>query len=234
MFLYRFLLVLFIFVSITLHAQINTNSRHSLKGLVLDDISGAPLPYVNIKIVELPNGTTSTKNGRFTLEVKRGRKVLFSAVNYTSLELYVPDSIIDLDVTWIVRMQHQSYQLNELEITKDKALPLKYRSEVFQEKPTVYNMVFQPISYFYYRFSKKEKNKRELVDIIEQDRLKQQYAHILSHNAIAQLTGFQGLELQRCLMYCNARLIVSEKDTDSMVRDKLLRTLSNYYKSIEK
>lgn len=227
------LILLYVIIGLQARAQVNTSTKFLLRGVVVDDISGQPLPYVNIQLINQSRGATSTPNGRFSIDLTKNERLRFTAVNYTTVELSIPDSILDLDIRWVVRLQPKSYQLKEVTIEEDKAIPLMYQSEVFKEKPTIGHLLLSPISYFYYYFGKREKKKRELLSIIEQQELIQHYSYIIGESQIAKLTGLEGEALTECLMYCNAHITLSPKDTESIVRDKLLITLSAYYKKPE-
>lgn len=63
-----------IFISFSLSAQI--------RGVVKDSISGEPIPFVNIWVENETIGTTSEKNGGFSLDLKEEKGLVFSALGY--------------------------------------------------------------------------------------------------------------------------------------------------------
>lgn len=72
--------VLFIFlITFSISAQV--------KGVVLDSISGKPIPYVNIWVENENIGTTSEENGTFSLEIKEEKTIVFSALGYETKTL---------------------------------------------------------------------------------------------------------------------------------------------------
>ena len=215
------------------YAQMRTEQSYILHGLLVDDVSGEPLPDVSIEVLNLHRGTTSNAKGRFTLEVNKGALLRFSLLAYQNLEFTVPDSVLDLDQSWLIRMHYSAVQLEQLNVEEDKKVPLAYKSDVFKQKPTVGHLFLNPISYFYYFFSKREKSKREMLSVIEREYLVDKYAYIIDKSQVAGITGFQGEALERCMMYCNMHLELTPKDSETMVRDKLMIVLSDYYKTIK-
>jgi len=78
-------LVLF-FISFSLSAQI--------RGVVKDSISGEPIPYVNIWVENETIGTTSEVNGRFSLDIKEEKVLVFSALGYETKKSSSKNEII--------------------------------------------------------------------------------------------------------------------------------------------
>ncbi len=109
-----FLLILWSF-SLPLHAQI------TLKGKVLDQNSGQPVPYANIGILNSTVGTLSNEDGSFTITIPSGlsnRNVLFSSVGYNRKSIRT-DSLTaynDLEI----RLSENILELSEVEIYGEK------------------------------------------------------------------------------------------------------------------
>lgn len=71
---------LFFFVSIACYSQSKT-----AKGIVLDEFTQKPIPYVNISILESSNGTSSYDDGSYKLEIEEkdfDKNVHLSALGY--------------------------------------------------------------------------------------------------------------------------------------------------------
>lgn len=75
--------LLFLLIPLSLSAQI--------KGMVLDSISGKPIPYVNIWVENENIGTTSEENGTFLLDLKEEKNIFFSALGYETKTLKSSD-----------------------------------------------------------------------------------------------------------------------------------------------
>jgi hypothetical protein len=68
------LIWLFLFVSQFAFSQI--------KGVVIDSLSGEPIPYVNIWVENEAIGTTSEANGTFEIQTAAGKNLVFSVLGY--------------------------------------------------------------------------------------------------------------------------------------------------------
>jgi hypothetical protein len=68
-----------------------------LSGMVLDGANEqlAPIPYVNILVLEKSRGTYSDFNGFFSLVVEVGDVIEFSAIGYESVRYRIPDTLTD-------------------------------------------------------------------------------------------------------------------------------------------
>jgi hypothetical protein len=71
--------LLYLLISFSVSAQV--------KGVVLDSISGKPIAYVNIWVENENIGTTSEENGTFLLDLKEGKRIVFSALGYETKTL---------------------------------------------------------------------------------------------------------------------------------------------------
>ena len=91
------LLLLIGFLPVTLLAQQPEEDLIQFSGMVLDGTNEQliPVPYTNVLIREDGRGTYSDFNGFFSIVVKKGDVVEFSAVGYKSVEFMIPDTLTD-------------------------------------------------------------------------------------------------------------------------------------------
>ena len=75
----KILILIFFIVSQIAFSQI--------KGVVKDSISGEPISYVNIWVENETIGTTSEADGRFSLDVKQDKNIVFSVLGYEKKSL---------------------------------------------------------------------------------------------------------------------------------------------------
>lgn len=103
---------LFLFISIACYSQSKT-----ARGIVLDELTQKPIPYVNISILESKFGTSSEEDGSYELEIEEkdfDKNVHLSSLGYK-------DSLITVEN---LMKQHQIFlkpiaeQLNEVVISK--------------------------------------------------------------------------------------------------------------------
>ena len=121
----------------------------TVKGLVADSASHRPIPYVNIIIKHTTKGTTTDKNGYFTLLAQPADTILFSFIGYQTLEF----PVMDWEPSVILLAEHATI-LSTI-IIKGAALPDPYE-HLFDEENIKLKNSRQAIP-FYYPKEKKEK-----------------------------------------------------------------------------
>ena len=99
-----FVIYLLCFGSIMMSAQI--------KGVVIDNATKNPIPYVSIWIENENNGTTSEENGQFQLNVsEKSKNLLFSALGYEKKTASISNEMM-------VEMTPNTIELKEIVLTK--------------------------------------------------------------------------------------------------------------------
>ncbi|MEO1712131.1 MAG: carboxypeptidase-like regulatory domain-containing protein [Bacteroidota bacterium] len=107
--------VLFLFVlAQPLHAQLS-NELIQFSGMVLDgtDQDLVPVPFTNVLVKGEGRGTYSDFNGFFSLVVRKGDEVEFSAVGYESVSFVIPDSLEDNRYSMVQLMTRDTINLPE-------------------------------------------------------------------------------------------------------------------------
>ncbi len=97
-------------------------AQKDYKGLVLDEKTNTPIPYVNIGIVDKGVGTVSDEAGLFHLALDEtkllsGDKILFSSLGYESLEILVGEIDLVYNEYPEVRLTPTTVKLNEVVVT---------------------------------------------------------------------------------------------------------------------
>lgn len=202
-----------------------------LQGIVVDATNGQPIPGVAIVCKRTGDGVISNKEGHFALNTLWSDSLYLSAVAYKNYTIKPPDSLFLKKEAFIkLEMQPTKYELEEVSVYGEEQVPLALRSKVFKEKPKVGDFIFRPLSSIFYYLSKSERRKRTMVNIIRQDQLLARYAHIYNRETIAEYSGLTDSRLDSCIMYCNVNIALQNGDTDEVVRWKILRVISDYYR----
>lgn len=83
--------------TILLQAQPLQENLVQFSGIVLDgsDELLVPIPYANILVKNEGRGTYSDFNGFFSIVVRKGAMIEFSAIGYKSYEFTIPDTLSD-------------------------------------------------------------------------------------------------------------------------------------------
>ena len=79
-------LFLAMFSFLNVHAQ-----EMTVTGVVTDATDGMPLPGVTVAVKGTTNGTITTPDGRYTLNVESGNSLVFSFIGYKAFEVIIAD-----------------------------------------------------------------------------------------------------------------------------------------------
>jgi hypothetical protein len=110
----RSLIVIF---SLLLSAQIVWSQQDDnliqFSGMVLDgtDEQLIPVPYTNVLVRGFNRGTYSDFNGFFSIVVRKGDEVEFSAVGYQSVTFTIPDTLSDNRYSFVQLMTRDTVNL---------------------------------------------------------------------------------------------------------------------------
>lgn len=211
------------------HGQALGRDKFEVEGITMDATTLKTMPYVNVVCTRTNEGVTSNGNGGFTIELLPGDTLLFTSVGYQTQKLrIIPDSAKAKKMIF-VHLDPQRYELNQVNVEGKEGVPQSLQSEMYKDGPSVGDALASPTSYLYYKFSKKEKRKRALLEELEKDN---NMAHVLSiynKDLIAEFSGLEGKELEQCIIYCNTNIDLSPNDTEQSIKMKLLNLLSNYF-----
>jgi hypothetical protein len=118
-----------IFFSIVLLWQRSLSQEQLVvKGRIQDKTSGIPINDVNIKLKDMPEGTTSSKEGTFSLRVKSLPAILvISHVGYNSKMIEITDQIAN-EIN--IQLEKQTQELDEFIVTGNK-LETVYKDDVY-------------------------------------------------------------------------------------------------------
>ena len=208
---------------------LSNNNLKSINGLLTDEVSGKYISFASVIVSKTGEGVLSNELGRFRMKVLPEDSLLIQVLNYESLKISIPDSLLDKGELYVIKLKPVSYEIKEVEVSGKKKTPTELKSDVFQEEPKFYVFFYRPISYIYYYTNRKERRKRELIKIKEQEELTSSFAHVYNRETIAEYSNLEGNDLDMCVMYCNTNIDLDYKDSDDDVRRKILINVSNYF-----
>ena len=203
---------------------------YHIHGIVVDATNGEPVPGVAIVCQYNNNGVVSNENGLFSLNISWSDSLVIMALTYENRVVKPPDSLFIKPGNYVLSLTPSQHLLGEIEVTGEERIPIALRSDVFKEKPKTMDFIFRPISVIYYYVSLRERNKRLLLRMIEQEELMAYYEHLYNSGVIAQYSGLSGRDLDYCIIYCNANIELKHGDTDDIVKWKIISVISDYYK----
>lgn len=210
---------------------------------VLDDLTGMPVPYVNVINQRVRGGTMTDKEGKFSLQADPADTLTFRSLGYIDKKVPVSDMVKE---NAVVTMAPVRYELNGVEITGEKNkvnmsglldhakmsnVPIELRGE-FASKPKLLTALFHPTSFLYYKFSKDEKEKRNTLVAIRSERQWQLFSLVYNKEIAARVTGLKGENLDNFMVYFNAYSNLSFSATTYEVEKRIKEMLKEYKKKM--
>ncbi len=206
-----------------------------VQGFTLHRDSLTPAAYVTVANTRSRMGTISGDNGFFSIHVRRGDTLEFTAVNLEKSVYVLPKYYSSDKVSVRAVMRQKVYQLNEITIRpysekqfKKDLLGLQLPDQPDLQLPQIPRFatvsdvarsggvgggVSGPITKLYDRFSKEGKSKRKLTELMKNDNRQRVYKAKMNPDFVAKVTGLQAEELEKFMAYCKlAEDFVVESD----------------------
>lgn len=145
------------FLSLLLPFSVVGQTR-TLKGIVVDSISGEGVPYAAIYVVGTKDGFMATKDGSFSICInKRISALKITSIGYTPKEVKIPS--IPYDSTLTIQLLPQETMLDEVVVTKTKEKYSKKNNPavIFVNKIRSMKEENNPYRNDYYNYDKYEK-----------------------------------------------------------------------------
>ena len=135
-------ITLFVLISYTAFGQ------RTIQGKIVDKVSGKPVPFASIGIINLPRGTSSNIDGEFSLNVPEPFSIRITCLGYESKTLSSVDSL------HIIELKPIATQLEEIVVLYKKVNPQKIVRKAFARIPHNYNSKSFLQKFFYRQYSK--------------------------------------------------------------------------------
>ncbi len=215
---YLFLLIFIFCLSPFLQAQ----NTIQLNGKVVDAANTKiGLPNVMVANARTQQGIFTDADGTFILNIRQIDTIIFRAFGYHIRKICFADSIPKINYTFNVMLFREAYQLKEVTIMETRPADsvmkdiqrLGYNKSDYMMKGS---QAFQsPISALYEEFSKKERSKRKVAEMMDNDKRK---------SLLHELLFFY---------YRNSVISLSPSEFDMFIdysnfNDDLLKSLSAY------
>lgn len=188
--------LIFISLSFTSYSQV------IIKGLVTEQDSSSPMPFVYVINSQTGLGQMSDAHGKFTIQASEKDSIIFSYVGYVRLKIAAQKLMYkEAKVT----MQPQAYMLNQVVVSDFKLKPYErdYMKRIINgSKTTVVNAMESPLSALYMQFSKKGKEQRKLAKIFEDIFTKEAVSKKFNAEILRRLTGDENIDFEKFRTYC--------------------------------
>ena len=139
--------LLLLLVTVCLSAQkTSTGLTQTIRGIVIDRSSGAPLPYVSVGLLDIPEiGTTSDDDGKFTLnnvpvgrhdlqatsvgyEPSIYREIVVTSAKEVYLEIQMKENVQELGEVVVRAQTNKDQPLNNMALSGERMLSVEEAS----------------------------------------------------------------------------------------------------------
>ena len=215
-----------------------------LQAKIISASDSSPVPYANIINNRTHSGTITNGEGFFTIEMLNIDSLVATSIGFENKTLKVPNNYSGYSTITFI-MLPSNYALREVRVEGDKPkvdlgfetgkvsnIPAELRGDAFNDAPPVLAAFFNPISYWQYYLSKKEKRKREVRKAIVMEKNWEMHSQNYNKGKVMMLTGMNEMEADSFMIWFNGQDVLPYLSSEYQVRASVIEYF-HYYK-IEK
>ena len=215
-----------------------------LQAKIISAADSSPVPYANIINNRTHSGTITNGEGYFTLEMLNIDSLDVTSIGFERSVFKVPANYTGYNTLTFI-MLPSNYALREVRVEGDKPkvdlgfetgktsnIPIELRGDAFNEAPPILAAFFNPISYWQYYLSKKEKRKREVRREIVMQKNWEMHSQNYNKEKVMMLTGMDEMEADSFMIWFNGQDVLPYLSSEYEVRATVIEFF-HYYR-IEK
>ncbi len=204
-----------------------------LKARLLSTADSSAVPYANIVLHRTHSGTITNNDGYFSLEMLNIDSLEVTSVGYKKTVLKIPSYYTGFETLNFymepvlyrvgeVTVEGQSRQLDYFEHGQPTVIPPELRGDAFNEKPPVLAAFFNPVSFWQYHLSKKEKRKRAVRE--DMAVMRNWEMHSLNYNKemVIKLTGLNEAYADTFMVWFNGQNVLPYTASEYQVRASIV------------
>jgi CarboxypepD_reg-like domain len=211
-----------------------------LKARIISAADSSAVPYANIINNRTHGGTITNADGQFTIEMLNIDSLVVTSVGYQKFVLSVPYNYNGQKTLTFV-MKPINYAIGEVQVKGEKKeydlgmgygkptdIPPELRGNAFNEKPPILAALFNPISYWQYYLSRKEKQKRAVREAIALERNWKMHSENYNKEIVMKLTGLNESDADSFMVWFNAQDVLPYASTEYEVRASIIEYFEVY------
>lgn len=211
-----------------------------LQAKIISAGDSLPVPYANILNNRTHSGTITNVNGLFTFEMLNIDTLIVTSIGFERSIIKVPANYTGYNTLTFVLLP-SNYALREVRVEGEKPkvdlglgtgntsnIPVELRGDAFNEAPPVLAAFFNPISYWQYYLSKKEKRKREVRKDMVIMRNWELHSQNYNKEKVMMLTGINEMEADSFMIWFNSQDLLPYLSSEYEVRATVIE-FYNYY-----
>lgn len=201
-----------------------------LKARLVSAADSTPIPYANVINNRNRSGTITNNEGYFNLDVLNIDSLLVTSVGYQKKVIYIPHNYMGYE-TLIFTMNPVSYAVGEVEVKGEKPkvaeglgtgkpvdIPVELRGDAYNEKPPLLAAIFNPISYWNYFLSGREREKRDVREAMAIQKNWEMHSRNYNKEMVMKLTGLNEAGADSFMLWFNAKNILPYTSSEYEVR----------------
>ena len=241
-------LLIFVLISVFVQAQDDSDLVDpiliKLQARIISAADSLPVPYANIINNRTHSGTITNTDGRFSMEMLNIDSLLVTSVGFENSMIKVPANYTGYNTLTFVILP-QNYAIGEVVVEGEKQkfdlgfetgkvsdISPELRGDAFNESPPILAAFFNPVSYWQYYLSKKEKRKREVRREMVIQKNWEMHSKNYNKEKVMMLTGMKDLEADSFMVWFNSQDVLPYLSSEYQVRASIIEFF-HYYK-IEK
>lgn len=216
-----------------------------LKARLVSTADSTAIPYANIVNNRNRSGTITNNDGYFTLDVLNIDSLIVTSVGYQKKVLYIPHNYMGYE-TLIFTMNPVSYAVREVDVMGEKPkvaddlgtgkpvdIPVELRGDAFNEKPPILAALFNPISYWNYYLSGREREKRDVREAIALQNYWEMHSQNYNKEMVMKLTGMKEAAADSFMLWFNAQNILPYTSSEYEVRASIKYYFEKYKEELK-
>lgn len=205
-----------------------------LQARLVSAADSTPVPYATVLNNRTHSGTTTNVNGYFTLEMLNIDSLIVSSVGYEKSVIKIPYNYAG-QTTLLFRMLPVAYAVGQVDVQGEKPsfdlgistgkptdIPPELRGDAFNDAPPILAAFFNPVSYWQYYLSKKERRKREVRKAIALEKNWEMHSQNYNKDKVMMLTGLNELEADTFMIWFNAQDVLPYLSSEYQVRATII------------
>jgi hypothetical protein len=238
------LTLLFFLIGFTGFAQVDSEEVDPMlinfKARVLSAADSSAVPYANIINNRTHGGTITNGDGNFNLEMLNIDSLIITSVGFEKGVLKVPRNYSEYDVFTFI-LKPVNYAIGEVEVKGERQsvdlgiggnkpidIDPSLRGDAFNEAPPIIAAFFNPISYWQYHLSKKEKRKRNVREAQNLEKNWEMHSKNYNKEKVIMLTGLKEAEADSFMIWFNGENVLPYLSSEYEIRASIIEYYQFY------
>ncbi|ASB48980.1 peptidase associated/transthyretin-like domain-containing protein [Alkalitalea saponilacus] len=212
-----------------------TDTKVIWKGCVKIAEDNTPIPFATLASYKSLTMSASKADGCFELRLDKDDSLRVAAIGFLPRTISYNNAERDSSGNMIVFLEVQSYYISEVTVRPDqKPIELNLPSDIGSRMSGVppnerRARASGPVSLVYNMLGGGDApSPKDLERMRSRNRQFQQMEHMAGREAIETLSGLEGEQLDRFIIYCNIHLKVSPTDNTASVNGRILNLLERF------